>query len=207
MWKSPPAPQWPPWTLSLANCSYSYIEETRNAKKFEFTTNNIGSIGIYIIGIFRLLRTISRLLKIEMSNLSWLYLGRWPENSPIPSTRRICSKWNSELSRSHACARNATDTPTSCSQLSCVCFTCFRSSRVTPLFCNWVQDLSIMSASSLSQAFVITNNPILGILPPGIFLIPVWFGIPCCDRMPHSFNILTLNIANGSCVSFPLLSF
>lgn len=155
MWKSPPAPQWPPWTLSLANCSYSYIEETRNAKKFEFTTNNIGSIGINIIRIFRLLRMISRLLKIEMSNLSWLYFGRWSENSPIPSTRRICSKWNSELSRSHACARNAADTPTSCSQPSCVCFTCFRSSRVTPLFCNRVRDLSIMSASSLSQAFVI----------------------------------------------------
>lgn len=114
MWKSQPALQWPPWTLSLANCSYSLFEETRNAKKFEFTTNNIGLIGIYILGIFHLLRRIFRLLKIEVINLSWLYLGRWPENSPIPSTRWICSKWNSELCRSHACARNVADTHLRC---------------------------------------------------------------------------------------------
>ena len=41
-------------------------EETENTKKFEFTANNIDSIGIDIIGIFRLLRRIPRIPKIEM---------------------------------------------------------------------------------------------------------------------------------------------
>jgi len=41
-------------------------KETEKTKKFELTANNIDSIGIDIIGIFRLLRRIPRIPKIEM---------------------------------------------------------------------------------------------------------------------------------------------
>lgn len=41
-------------------------KETENTKKFEFTANNIDSIGIDIIGIFRLLRRIPQIPKIEI---------------------------------------------------------------------------------------------------------------------------------------------
>ena len=41
-------------------------KETENTKKFKLTANNIDSIGIDIIGIFRLLRRIPQIPKIEM---------------------------------------------------------------------------------------------------------------------------------------------
>ena len=59
-------------------------EETENTKKFEVTANNIDSIGIDIIGIFRLLRGIPQIPKIEMiiENVKYLIesVGRVPKD-------------------------------------------------------------------------------------------------------------------------------
>jgi len=71
-------------------------KETENTKKFELTANNIDSIGIDIIGIFRLLRRIPRIPKIEMiiENVKYL-IGSVSETWNL---REIQIMWGKERS-------------------------------------------------------------------------------------------------------------